>query len=371
VIVAGSMSAVAIFTVSVLMDSITRFTNQQTHYAAQAEAKRNNIKHVLTSWFPAASIQESPQNGDSKPPLNDPTAHPQQQPIGHEDSVGANGQTHPVNETGPPSGTAEDPQQEVGKEASPKVAEDLAETGPMDWLYDQVNPSAMLSFAVQVAGSLSSLLSQLLLISLMVVFILLEVGTFEHKLKRAFSSSKQTTEQGAQMVHSVQRYVAIKTVLSLGTAILVGVWLKLFATKYIALWMLLTFLLNFIPNVGSIAAAIPAVLITWLDTEVTPVASESANAVLIRELLPALGVAAGYVVINVSIGNFLEPRLMGKTLGLSPLIIFCSMIFWGWVLGPIGMLLSVPLPMTVHIVLNGFDDTRWIATLMGAGTKET
>ena len=133
--------------------------------------------------------------------------------------------------------------------------------------------------------------------------------------------------------------------------------------------MLLAFMLNFIPNVGSIAAAVPAVLIVWLDTNVSPGSGDSANMIVVKELLPAAGVAAGYVIVNVVIGNFLEPRWMGRTLGLSPLVIFCSMIFWGWVLGSTGMLLSVPLTMTVHLVLSGFDDTRWIATLMGSQPK--
>ncbi len=145
--------------------------------------------------------------------------------------------------------------------------------------------------------------------------------------------------------------MAIKTAMSVATALLISLWLRLFNVPYISLWVLLAFLLNFIPNVGSIAAAIPAVLIAWLDAD----------------LYVAGGVAIGYVIVNVAIGNFLEPRLMGQRLGLSPLVIFCSMVFWGWILGPVGMLLSVPLTMTVHIVLNGFDDTRWIATLMGSG----
>ena len=187
----------------------------------------------------------------------------------------------------------------------------------------------------------------------MVVFILLEAGTFEQKLKQAFSRRQNTTEQATQMVRSVQRYMAIKTAMSIATALLISLWLKLFNVPYISLWVLLAFLMNFIPNIGSIAAAIPAVLIAWLGSDMST----------------ACSVGMGYLIVNMAIGNILEPRLMGRGLGLSPLVIFCSMVFWGWVLGPVGMLLSVPLTMTVHIVLNGFDDTRWIATLMGAGTS--
>jgi AI-2 transport protein TqsA len=148
--------------------------------------------------------------------------------------------------------------------------------------------------------------------------------------------------------------MAIKTAASVVTAVLIGLWLRIFEVPYLPLWMLLAFLLNFIPNIGSIIAAIPAVLIAWLELGT----------------MPAVGCAVGYIVVNVVIGNFLEPRFMGRHLGLSPLVIFCSMMFWGWVLGPIGMLLSIPLTMTVHLVLNGFDDTRWIATLMGGQARD-
>lgn len=360
-IVAGTLSAVAVFSVSVLMDSIARFTSQQAHYTAQADAKGANIKQMLASWFPSADDISSENDLDGLPETK---ARPRS----------ASDSSNSINvASDPDTDAAEAATDDVQLPKNSNVTDgpgDRLSTGVTGWLYDQFDPSAMLSFAFQLAGSLSSLLSQLLLITLMVIFILLEVGTFEHKLKRAFSRSKDTTEQGAQMVHNVQRYVAIKTVVSLATAILVGLWLKLFAVKFISLWMLLAFMLNFIPNVGSIAAAVPAVLIMWLDTNVSPSSGDSANMIVVKELLPALGVAAGYVVVNVVIGNFLEPRWMGRTLGLSPLVIFCSMIFWGWVLGSIGMLLSVPLTMTVHLVLSGFDDTRWIATLMGGQPKD-
>jgi len=360
-IVAGTLSAVAVFSVSVLMDSIARFTSQQAHYTAQADAKGAHIKQMLASWFPLPGAEISSENDLDGLPGNQTK------------SRSASDSSSSVNVASEPDADLAEPATDDGQLIkNSNVTDDPGgrpSTGATGWLYDQFDPSAMLSFAFQLAGGLSSLLSQLLLITLMVIFILLELGTFEQKLKLAFSRSKDTTEQGAQMVHNVQRYVAIKTIVSLATAILVGLWLKLFAVKFISLWMLLAFMLNFIPNVGSIAAAVPAVLIVWLDTNVSPGSGDSANMIVVKELLPAVGVAAGYVIVNVVIGNFLEPRWMGRTLGLSPLVIFCSMIFWGWVLGSTGMLLSVPLTMTVHLVLSGFDDTRWIATLMGSQPK--
>jgi AI-2 transport protein TqsA len=115
------------------------------------------------------------------------------------------------------------------------------------------------------------------------------------------------------------------------------------------LWGLLAFALNYVPNIGSIIAAVPAVLLSIVQLGV----------------LKALVVAAGYAGINMVMGSFLEPRFMGRGLGLSTLVVFLSLLFWGWVLGPVGMLLSVPLTMTAKIALESRDDTRWIAVLLG------
>jgi AI-2 transport protein TqsA len=137
---------------------------------------------------------------------------------------------------------------------------------------------------------------------------------------------------------------------SLMTGLLVGAWVYLLGIDYPVLWGLLAFFFNFVPNIGSIIAAVPAVLLALLQYDLT------------RALLTA----AGYLAINLVLGNLVEPRIMGKGLGLSTLIVFISLVFWGWVLGPIGMLFSVPLTMVVKIVLENFDQTRWVAILLSA-----
>ena len=218
-----------------------------------------------------------------------------------------------------------------------------------EFLYSQFDPGMALSWAASVVGSIGKVLSNVFLILLTVVFILLEVGTFNAKMKDAFVRTEETKARADQIVESIQHYIVIKTWISLATGILVTLWLIPLKVPHPALWGLLAFFFNYIPNVGSILAAIPAVLIASLEST----------------FLVGGAVAIGFAVINVAIGNFIEPRIMGKGLGLSPLIVFFSLIFWGWVLGPIGMLLSVPLTMTARIALDGFEDTRWIATLMG------
>ena len=114
---------------------------------------------------------------------------------------------------------------------------------------------------------------------------------------------------------------------------------------------MLAFLLNYIPNIGSVLAAVPAVVLTLIQAE--------------GSLGLPLAAAALYMAVNGFIGYFIEPRWLGRGLGLSTLVVFLSLVFWGWVLGPIGMLISVPLTMAVKIALESNEDARWIAVLMG------
>jgi len=116
------------------------------------------------------------------------------------------------------------------------------------------------------------------------------------------------------------------------------------------LWGLLAFMLNYVPNIGSIIAAVPAVLFALVQLGVGG----------------ALATTAVFAVVNVVIGSLLEPRFLGRGLGLSTLVVFISLVFWGWVLGPVGMFLSVPLTMTVKIALGANEGTRWVAVFLGS-----
>ncbi|MEL7401671.1 MAG: AI-2E family transporter, partial [Pseudomonadota bacterium] len=147
---------------------------------------------------------------------------------------------------------------------------------------------------------------------------------------------------------SVQQYLAIKSLVSLGTGITIGLILWIIGVDYAPLWALVAFLLNYIPNIGSIIAAIPAVLIALIQLGVGE----------------ALLVGLSYVLVNTVFGNVVEPRLMGRSLGLSTLVVFISLVFWGWILGPVGMLLSIPLTMVMKIALESRPQSRWIATLL-------
>jgi predicted PurR-regulated permease PerM len=197
---------------------------------------------------------------------------------------------------------------------------------------------------------LGSVLSDLVLILLTVTFILLEVSSFPIKLRAVLGDPKQKFPQFTKFTNDMKRYMIIKTLISLATGILITFWLYILGVDYPILWGFLAFLLNYIPNIGSIVAAIPAVILAVIQLGF-------GNAVL---------VAAGYIVVNFVIGNIIEPRLMGRKLRLSTLVVFLSLIFWGGLLGLVGAILSIPLTMTLKFAFESNERTRWIAVLLGS-----
>ena len=228
----------------------------------------------------------------------------------------------------------------------------LAELGvdtDVSSLKQRFDPGVAIGLAGKLMGQFGSVLGNALLILVAVAFILLESARMPAKVRAATADASNGLEAFNRFAQGVKEYLAIKSVVSLGTGALVALWVWILDVDYPLLWGALAFLFNYIPNIGSFLAAIPAVLLAW-------VLHGSLNAML---------VAAGYVVINTVVGNFLEPRIMGRSLGLSTLVVFVSLVFWGWILGPVGMVLSVPLTMILRIGLDAHDNTRWIAILLG------
>ncbi len=217
-------------------------------------------------------------------------------------------------------------------------------------LREGFNPAKALSMAGNTLAQLGNMMTNAFLILLTVIFILAEEVGFTEKLK-VLGNTDKTLKAIETFSHGVNQYVAIKTLMSLLTGMLILVWLWILGVDYFVLWGLLAFFLNFVPTLGSIIAAIPAVLLALVQLGVGDAA------------LTGLG----FLLVNFGVGNVLEPRVMGKGLNLSTLVVFLSLVFWGWVLGPIGMLLSIPLTMTVKIATESFDDTRWIGVILGAG----
>ncbi len=217
-------------------------------------------------------------------------------------------------------------------------------------LVEVFNPQKAMQLVARFFNSLGEVLTNGFLIILTVIFMLLEASSIPKKLHSVFRNPDDSLAQIERITANVKNYLAIKTIISLTTGLLVALVLWLMKVDFPLLWGLLAFLLNYVPNIGSIIAAVPAILQAWIQ----------------HGLGRAIGVAFFFLVINLVMGNAVEPKFMGKGLGLSTLVVFLSLIFWGWVLGPVGMLLSVVLTVTVKIILESREDTRWVAVLLGS-----
>ena len=216
---------------------------------------------------------------------------------------------------------------------------------------DYLKPGEFMSLLGSGLKGLASTLSNMFLIIITMVFILLEATSLPVKLQAAFGDRGDDPLHLAQVTAQVQRYLAVKTAVSAVTGVAIAIWTAVLGLDFALVWGLLAFLLNYIPNIGSIIAAVPAVLLALVQLGVGP----------------ALVVGIGYLVVNTVLGNIVEPNLMGRAVGLSTLVVFLSLVFWGWVWGPVGMLLSVPLTMIIKIGLENSEDLRWVALMLDSG----
>lgn len=217
-------------------------------------------------------------------------------------------------------------------------------------LSDMIDPGWAMGLAASILNALKDVLTNVFLIFFTMIFILLEASTVDTKVRAAFGRSTESLRRPRIFLSNLGRYLGIKTVVSVATGLLAGLLTWAIGVDFPLLWAMLAFLLNYVPTIGSIIAAVPAVLLALV--QLGP-AEASATAL-------------GFIAINVVFGNFLEPRLMGYGVGISPLVVFVGLVFWGFIFGPVGMLLSVPLTMTLKLGLENDARTRWIAILIGS-----
>ncbi len=208
-----------------------------------------------------------------------------------------------------------------------------------------------LAFTGDVFRNITSFISRSFIVLLATMFILIEAASLPKKLKQVALDPEHhaaASKYAQAVIKSINEYILMKTMFSIITGVLIAIILSILGVKYATLWGMLAFILNYIPSVGSIIASIPPILITLIDGSFSIVGL----------------VILAYLAVNVSIGSIIEPKITGSKLGLSILVVFISLIFWGWVFGTIGMFLSIPLTMLVKISLSHNPKTKWIATLL-------
>lgn len=200
-------------------------------------------------------------------------------------------------------------------------------------------------------GEVGNLMMQSVVVSLLVIFLLFETLNFRDKISRALVNPAPSLRRFSEFSQTLKRYLAVKTLISLATGALIWLACKLLGVEFPLLWAVLAFALNYIPNIGSAIAAVPPVLLLLVSPS--------------GGLVDAMLLSAAYLGVNFVMGNIIEPRVMGRALGLSTSVAFLSLVVWGWIFGAVGMLLSVVLTMTLKIALDSHPQTRWIAHLLG------
>ncbi|PKL36688.1 AI-2E family transporter [Candidatus Peregrinibacteria bacterium HGW-Peregrinibacteria-1] len=209
-------------------------------------------------------------------------------------------------------------------------------------------------FFTKFAQALGNIARNMGVILIYVLFLLIESRTFGKKLKNMVpDQGKYDATQGvlSRIVEDVNEYLKIKSLVSLATAILSYIALKIIGVDFAEFWAFLIFLLNFIPIIGSFIAVLFPVLLSLIQ---------------FPTIYPFVAVVIILFTIQIIMSQIIEPRLTGDSLNLSPLVILLSLAFWGSVWGVVGAILCVPIMVIINIVLAKFEKTRWLAVLMSA-----
>jgi AI-2 transport protein TqsA len=226
----------------------------------------------------------------------------------------------------------------------------------LDWMPAKYQrPEAIVEFAGKAIKEILGLASQLTIVVLTLIFMLVEAAALPRKLERLPERHRQLLLRVSPVSRELQRYLLIKTAMSLVIGLVAGLFLALLGVDFPVLCGIIAFACHFIPNVGALLAAAPAMVLAFVQFDLTK----------------AFAVLVGYLVIGTVLGNLVEPTLLGKRLGMSTLVVFLSLLFWGWVWGPVGMLLSVPLTGTIKILLERSETFSWLATLLDSSNPRS
>ncbi len=322
-IVSSSVLIVGIVVILILAKSANMFIDKIPEYQRKVGTTLATIDTALEpyglSLRGGVKIQEPPKKPVETQEAETPLVAPVDEAAEAED----------VSEITEPAAPV-DPRLEALREASP------------------INTVGIISFLQKGVTELCVLIGIAVLVLVMVVFMILEASRMPQKLLDAFGSKGITNDHLKKIADETWRYMLIKGVISLVTGVVTMVFLWLMGVEYSGLWGIMAFFFNFIPNLGPIISSAPPIALALFD----------------QGFGICLGVTIGLIVINWVLGYYYEPKYLGDGLGISPLVVLLSLIFWGWLFGAIGMFLSAPLTMVVKIVLNSFDDTKWVSRLM-------
>ncbi|MDF1812150.1 MAG: AI-2E family transporter [Verrucomicrobiales bacterium] len=205
-----------------------------------------------------------------------------------------------------------------------------------------------------VVERFTSLASKSFFVLILMIFVLAESERFANKIKDVIRERGPDLRRFQNSSRDIQNYLLLKTTVSLLTGLLAWMTCAIMDVEFPLLWGLVAFVLNFIPVIGSIMAAFPPV----------------ALALILQGFWPAVIVLMAYLLINTVIGNFLEPKLLGDSFGISTIVVILSVLVWGFMWGPAGMFLAVPLTMIVKVMLDNTPELRWLSVMISSGREE-
>ncbi|EBW6088046.1 AI-2E family transporter [Atlantibacter hermannii] len=219
----------------------------------------------------------------------------------------------------------------------------------------RMDSEKVMTYATTLMTQLSGAMASIVLLVMTVVFMLFEVRHLPYKLRFALSNPQIHIAGLHRALKGVSHYLALKTLISLWTGFIIWLGLELMGIQFALMWGVLGFLLNYIPNIGSVISAIPPMI----------------QALLFNGVYEFVLVGSLFLVVHMVLGNMVEPRMMGHRLGMSTLVVFLSLLFWGWLLGPVGMLLSVPLTSVCKIWMETTVGGSKVAVLLGPGRPKS
>jgi predicted PurR-regulated permease PerM len=220
-----------------------------------------------------------------------------------------------------------------------------------EWIPPRLrDPDLLASWLGGTVRGLFVLVSEATIVVLLLVFLLGEAAAFPHRLERLPGSVRDTLRHFGNVSRELQRYLVIKTMMSALVGLCAAGWVAFLGVDFAVLWGIVAFACHFVPNIGAVLAAAPPMAVALVQFDASQ----------------AIAVAAGYFVIGLVLGNLAEPALLGRRLGLSTLVVFVSLVVWGWLWGAVGMFLSVPLTMSLRILLAHSPEWRWVAALIDA-----
>lgn len=215
-------------------------------------------------------------------------------------------------------------------------------------------PERIIQLVLSFISSLLSIFSNIGLTLLIFIYMLASAPTFAMQLSRGLGDDSPLLGQFRDFAHSISTYLLIKSWLGAFTAICQMILMWIMGVEFAVLWGVLSFLLNFIPNIGFYLALIPPLLLVLLN----------------RGLLQVLIFGVIYALINNFFDIVIAPRYLGKGLDLSVLVTFLAVVIWTWILGPIGAFMALPLTIMVKkLLLETFPQTQLLASLMGSGDE--